>query len=234
VNILRSGARPALQPHRGIRSALSPGRRDREHVARLDPEVELLAHGGGEAPRQIDGSHGARPAGLRLQRAGDAADNVQVALDDWSNVRALDLHDHVGARMQAGPVYLGDGGGRKRRRVELGEHRTGRRPKLPAEHLFHLLPGGWRDLLLQPAQLVDELRGQQVAPRGQQLTELDEGDPGLLQRQPQGTRQLGAPRRRVGLQAAAATNVGDQAVADGDGADLGIAPCSGQPVTQRA
>jgi hypothetical protein len=74
-------------------------------------------------------------------------------------------------------VHLGDGGGGQRARVEFGEDAVGWGAELPAEQLLHLRPRGRGDLMVESAELVDELRGEQVAAGGQQLAELDEAAP---------------------------------------------------------
>jgi hypothetical protein len=44
---------------------------------------------------------------------------------------------------------------------------SGRGAELLAEHLIYLRPRGRGDLMVEPAELVDEFRGQQVAAGGQ-------------------------------------------------------------------
>ena len=114
--------------------------------------------------------------------------------------------------------------------VEFGEDRVGRGIEFLAEQLLHLRPRGRGDLVVELGELVDELRGEQVAAGGQQLAELDEADPSLLQRQSHRSAQPGAPGWGVGFVASTASQVGEQAVVGRDLADLEIASDPGQPV----
>jgi hypothetical protein len=156
------------QPHRGVGSGRGRRRCHRGHVARLDAEVEFLAERGGEATGQVDGADGGPPPGAGLQPARHAVHDVQVALDHWPDAGALDLDRHVRSRgAEPGPVHLGDRGGSQGVGVELGEDGVGRGAELLAEHLLYLRPRGRGDLMVEPAELVDEFRGQQVAAGGQ-------------------------------------------------------------------
>lgn len=112
-------------------------------------------------------------------------------------------------------MHLGDGGGSQRPGVEFGEDRVGRGAEFLAEQVLHLRPRGRGDLMVELGEFVDELGGEQVAAGGQQLAELDEADPALLQRQPHRSGQRGAPGWGVGLVASAASQVAEQAVAGG-------------------
>jgi hypothetical protein len=89
-------------------------------------------------------------------------------------------------------------------------------------------------VVLEPSQLVDELRREQVGSGGQHLAELDEGDPGLLERLAHRAGQPLAATRRVQLgPPVPAPEVGAEAVADRDPADLGVAAGPGDPPPQR-
>jgi hypothetical protein len=85
-------------------------------------------------------------------------------------------------RAQPGRVHLGDRGGGQGPAVEGGEHLLDRPVELGGEHLPDPVPRRRGDVVLEVSQLLDHLRWEQVGPGGQDLAELDEGDPGLLQR----------------------------------------------------
>jgi hypothetical protein len=90
-------------------------------------------------------------------------------------------------------VHLGDGGRGQRLPVEGGEDLVDPGAQLVSQHRFDLRPRHLRRVVLQPGQLGDELRRQQIAPGGQHLAELDERDPAVLQGQPQRASQPGPP-----------------------------------------
>jgi hypothetical protein len=71
--------------------------------------------------------------------------------------------------------------------VDLGEHLFQRPAELGGEHLGDLLPRGRRHLLLQCAQFVAEFDRKDVSAGGENLPELDERAPGVLQGVLQGT-----------------------------------------------
>jgi hypothetical protein len=218
-------------PHRAVPAGARG--RHRRHVARLDPEVQLLADRVGEAVGQVADADRPRPAGAALQRPCQPRHDVQVALDHRADPGPLHLHGHLGAGPQAGGVHLGDGGRRQRLAVEPGEHLVDRPAELGGEHLLHLPPWRRGGLVPQAAQLVGELRGEQVGSGRQHLTELHEGDPALVQRLPQRPRQPRAAARRVQLRPPPPAQVRGEAVADRDAADLGVPAGADDPSAQR-
>ena len=129
-------------------------------------------------------------------------------------------------------MHLRDGGARHRQRLELLEHLRHR----PAERAFELGVGERgrkrRHLVLQPRQFVGDIGGQQVAPGGEHLAELDEQRSQGLQRQAQAHRaRLGQPAPEQHAlhrhQQEARARVGEheliQAEADADEDDTGEA-----------
>ena len=125
---------------------------------------------------------------------GQPVDDVEVPLDHRPMPGRCTLTHHPLAGRQPGGVHLGDRGGGQRLRLDRGEDLVDRPAELGGEHRLHLRPRRRRGLVLQPAQLVDELGRQQVAPGGQHLAELDEGDAALVQRRRQRPGQRGAAR----------------------------------------
>ena len=95
-------------------------------------------------------------------------------------------------------------------------------------------PGRGGDLVLQPAELVGDRGGDDVAAGGQHLAELDERDAGLIQ----GQRAVIGParpgRRRPRGRAAAAADVRAEAVPDRDPEDLHVPLGPGDPAGEVA
>jgi hypothetical protein len=100
--------------------------------------------------------------------------------------------------------------------------------------LLHLGPRHPFRLVLQPAEPLDELRGQEVAPGGQRLAELDERDPDLVERAAQEAGQPGAALGTGQLRAATAADVGEQTLPQQDPADLRVAAAAVQSAAQPA
>jgi hypothetical protein len=131
-------------------------------------------------------------------------------------------------------VHLADRRGRHRLLVELEEKLLERQLQLLADHPLHLRERERLDVVLQGAQLGDDVRRDDVRARREQLPELDERRPELVQHLAQvlatrGRAQLGLERGRpprpreqvgqlVGLEEVA------KAVPDRDLRDLGHAP----------
>ncbi len=201
-----------------------PGRGggDAQHVPGLDPEVELFLHGAGEPIREVGGAEPASPSGAALQGAGDAGDDVHVALDQLADSGALHLHDDGLAGVQHGRVDLGDRRGRQRFGVELGEDVGPRPAQFLIEDALHVLPRFGRGSLLEPGQLIDEFGREQVSTGGQQLAELHERDPALFEGEAQRSRQLRS-LALVAKRTSAAPVVRHEAVAKCDRRDLHVA-----------
>ena len=154
--------------------------------------------------------------------------DVHILFDGGADPGPLDLHCHRGARAgfapQPGLVHLGDRRGRGRFRLQLREDLPGRRPERPAYQFLHLLPRCRFGLILEPGELVGELLGEQVTASGQQLAELDEGNPALFQRTPKRHRDRRPPLSRLPAAQRPPLQVGAQPVPHQDPADLRVAP----------
>jgi hypothetical protein len=209
-----------------VAAAVARGSAHGGDVAGLDLEVELFPQRLGEALRERHRAERTAPRGSAFQRAGQPDDDVEVPLDDQPDVRPLHLHHDVLPGLQPRPVDLRDGGRRQRRGAELGEHLARSRVQLAGQDCLDLVPRRRRDLVLQLAQLLDELDRQHVAPCRQHLAELDERHAALFERQPQGLREprLGLPAlalRRV----APAAEVRPETVPERDQGDLRVPAC---------
>lgn len=131
-------------------------------------------------------------------------------------------------------MNLGDGRGRDRGALEGGEQLVRVCAELGADHPVDGGPWDRGHIVLQPAQLGDELFGQQVAAGGQHLTELDEGDAALFERQAKRAGQAGAAVWAAELRSPSASQVGKKAAAYEYPADLRVTPRPAQAFAQSA
>src|SRR6201999_1123446 len=99
------------------------------------------------------------------------------------------------------------------------------------EHRLDVQPRHPGRVVLQPAQLSDELRRQQVPPGGEHLAELDERDTAVLEREPERAGKRGPPVRGGQLRPAGAAQVREQSVAGEYPADLRV---TARPAAQPA
>ena len=164
-------------------------------VRRLLPEVELalqrlgqmLDHG-----RDVDEPAETRAA---LGLLGEQFEQPEVAHDRVARVRPLDLDDDRLAALERGAVHLGDRAGRERDRVDRLEHVLPRHAELLLHHRNDLRLGQRRDLVLERRQLLDELGGEQVRTRREDLPELGERRTELFEGGAQAARALLAAGR---------------------------------------
>ncbi|MEV4597723.1 hypothetical protein AB0K15_09995 [Amycolatopsis sp. NPDC049253] len=125
--------------------------------------------------------------------------------------------------MQTCVVGLRDRRRREGFRVELGERVRRIGAEFLAQQGEHGFGGRRRHAILQPAELLDERRRQQVGAGGEQLAELRERHAALFQRAAQRPRELGvAAGSEPGL--AAPGEVPAEAVADRDARDPPVVP----------
>ncbi len=106
----------------------------------------------------------------------------QVALDGPEHAGPQHLHRHLAPIEQRGEVHLRDGGAGHRHRVEGGEDGIERAAEGALHQRHRHRAGKRRDAVLQPGQLVCHVERQQVSPRRQHLSELDEDRPQPLER----------------------------------------------------
>ena len=99
-----------------------------------------------------------------------------------SRVRALHLHDDLLARLERRRVHLADRSGCERLRIDRREDVLPRHAELLLHHADDLLLAERRDGALQLRELVDHLGRDQVGPRREDLAELRERRPELLER----------------------------------------------------
>ena len=82
-------------------------------------------------------------------------------------------------------MNLPDGGRRQRLGFDLGEDLLGRAAQLAGQLEPDLIPGHWRNPLLELGKFHRPVGGHQVGPGGEHLPQLDEGRAEVFQRQTQ-------------------------------------------------
>ncbi len=155
----------------------------------------------------------------------------QVRLDLARRGRPLDLDDDLGVVRQRRSVHLADRGGRDRLLLEVEERLLDREAQLRLDDPLDVLHRERRDLVLELAKLDDDVRRHDVGSRREQLAELDEGRPQLVEHLAEASSPIA-----VGLAVGRAAPVEEvpEAVAGGDTADLGrAAEAALRPVVHR-
>ena len=152
----------------------------RKSSSRLSDVGEVLDDRG-----NVDELPERRPVGRLLC---EQLQQAEVPVDVRRGVRALHLHDHPVAALERRPVHLADRAGRERGRVDLLEDVLPGDAELLLHHGDDLCLRQRRDLLLERRELLDDLGREQVRARGEDLAELGERRPELLERVPQAAR----------------------------------------------
>ncbi len=194
-------------------------------VARLAAVVELLADVARELvddPARVDEVEPAQPV---LGEARGLVQQRDVGLDLGGRVGALHLDRDAAAVREDRAVHLADRSGRDGHPVELEEEPLDRQPQLLLDHRLGLLVRERRHVVLQAAELRDDVRREDVRAGGEQLPELHERRPELVEHRA----QVGAAlRRRLVVRVAAAQapvlEQVPEAVARGDLSDLRESP----------
>lgn len=148
-------------------------------VAGLAAEVELIAEGPGEVLDGAGDGHVPHPR-EHIDEAGAEGHEQQVALDLGGGLRALDLDGDDAPVVEDAPVHLGHGGGGDGLPADLAEAPPPV-PQLGVEGRLDHGEGRRRHRVLEPRQPPDHPVRQQIGPRRQDLTELDEGGAEALQ-----------------------------------------------------
>ncbi len=196
-----------------------------QHVVRLDEIVQLVAQGRRKPLHDGDDADRARPRGRVLQSLGESGGDVQVGAHLRASEGFLDLEHHLLARQKPRAVHLRDGGDGERFDVDGGEHLLRRAGEGGAHHRLQLGPGQRGRIGLQTAQLARERRSDDVGPAGQHLTDLDEGDPAVVQGGPQCAGREGPPvlRHRL-VRVPRPSEEAAESVTGGDAQHVEVAP----------
>ena len=161
--------------------------------ARLDPVVELAPDRAGELVDDGDGVDEVEPVDAPLHDAGDLVEQGQVALDLAPRAWALYLHRDQPPAWELREVHLPDRGRRHRHRVEGRVELLDRGVEVLLDHPLHVGIGERAHVVLELAQLGDDLGRDDVGARREQLAELHERRPELVER----LAQVAAERRQV-------------------------------------
>ena len=155
---------------------------DQPGVVPLLAEVELLAEAVLQLAHHLQEAVAPAERGVLRGEARQLAQHLDVDLDPPAHLRPLDLHRHLAAVGQGRAVDLGHRRGRQRRAVERGEQLAERRAQLALDYLDDLLARHRSDRVLQAGERLDVGGGQEVGAGAEELAELDEDRPQLLQR----------------------------------------------------
>ena len=163
-------------------------RADAARVFGFDAEVHLLVQAGLELVDHLREAVACADGGVAAGELGDLAQYLQVDFDALPNARALDLDRHLRAVAQHRAMDLRHRRGRQRQPVELEEQLFERGVELRLNDLHDALGGNGLNGVLEARQSMDVVRRQEVRARAEQLAELDEARPELLE----GAGELGA------------------------------------------
>ena len=166
-------------------------------VARLEPVVELLADRAPELVHELARVDEVERADAVLRDARRLVEEREVGLDLPRGVRPLHLHGDALPVRQDGAVHLADRRRRHRFLLERGEELLDGELELLADHALDLGEGERRDVVLEGAQLDDDVRRHDVGTRREQLPELDERRPELVEHLAQVLAALGRCRLRL-------------------------------------
>ena len=150
-------------------------------VAALLPVVELLPDRAGELVHELAGvDEVERPDPFPGEPRG-LVEEAEVGLDLLRRARALHLDRDPASVRQRRAVHLADRRRRHRRRLEVEEQPLERVPELFLDHALGLLERERPHVVLQPAQLDDDVGRHDVGPRREELSELHERRPELVE-----------------------------------------------------
>ena len=167
-------------------------------VPRLLPVVELVTDRARELVDQLARVDEVERADALLGDLRRLVEERKVGLDLSRRVRALHLDRDPLAVRQHRAVHLADRRRRHRRLLERREQLLDRQLELLAHDPLDLRERERRDVVLEGAQLGDDVRRDDVRPRREQLAELHERRPELVEHLAQMPPALG--RRRLGFE----------------------------------
>ncbi len=150
-------------------------------VSGLVPVVQLLADRAGELVDDLARVDEVEHPHALLRKPRSLVHQLEVCVDLARRVRALDLDDDLAPVRQHGAVNLADRRRGERLGLELEEEALDRLPELLADQPLDLGERDLPDVVLEPAQLGDDVRRHDIGARGKELAELDERRPELVQ-----------------------------------------------------
>ena len=169
---------------------------ERLGVARLVPVVELEPDRARELVHELLRVHELERLHALAQEPRGLVQQAEVGLDLIGGGRALHLDGDLLPVRQDRAMHLADRRRRERREVELEERAIHPQVELGLDGVANLLERDRRGGVLQPAQLGDDVRRHDVGARREELAELDERRPELVEHHPQAPTAVRAPWRR--------------------------------------
>ena len=157
-------------------------------IRRFPREIELVVDGAVELGHDLARLQPSAVGPELLDHQCARLHQRQVFFDRVGDVRAQHLdrcRRPVGKRRQ---MHLSDRGTRHRRPIERTKHAFHRLAVDALQGRDHLLAGKRRNAVLQAGKLVGDVGWQDIATRGEHLSELDEDRSQLLQCEPQALR----------------------------------------------
>ena len=150
-------------------------------VPALEPVVELLADRAGELVDDLAHVHEVEGPDALLRDARGLVEEAEVGFDLLGRARALDLDRDDMAVREHGSVHLADRRGGQRLAVELEEEALDREAEVFEDDALDLLVRERAHVVLEAAELGDDVRRQDVRAHREQLAELDEGRAELVE-----------------------------------------------------
>ena len=150
-------------------------------VARLLPVVELLADGARELVHELAGVDEIERADPLAREPRRLVEQAEVGFDLLRCPRPLHLDRDPAPVRQGRAMHLADGGGRDRRRLEVEEQPLERVAQLLFDHALGLLERERPHVVLQPPQLDHDVGRHDVGPGREELPELHERRPELVE-----------------------------------------------------
>ncbi len=154
-------------------------------AARLLEVVELRPERMHELVGQADEVVPSRGLRVPARARGEITDDLEVLVHLLDHVWPSHLHDNFGPVVQCCQVRLPDRCARKRLPMKARKHSLLPRVELTLDGVLHHVGRDSRSRVLELGQFGPILRRQQVRPCREELAELDERWPELLERQPQ-------------------------------------------------
>ena len=154
---------------------------ERLGVAGFEAVVELLPDRAGELVHDLTDVHEVERPDAFLGDARGLVEEPEVGLDLLRGAGALHLDRDLVAVREDCAVDLADRGGGDRLTVELEEEALDREREVFLDHALDVLVREGPHVVLEPAELGDDVGRQDVRPHREQLAELDEGRAELVE-----------------------------------------------------
>ena len=167
---------------------------ERLGVPRLLLVVELEADRAAELVDELVGVDEVELADALADDARRRGHELQIGLDLPRREGTLNLDDHLRVVRERRAVHLTDRRGGDRPLLEVDERPLDRQPELGVDDALHVLDRERRHLVLELPQLGDHVGRHEVGPCREQLPELDERRPELVQHLPEPPSSIGIGR----------------------------------------